>query len=359
MHWLALLAAFIALILARTLRAPRKSKRVTGLIFFTASLLVTVFAIRTASESNWVTRPTDYDRFVVHAAEQVTADPQAPLVVFVGASFSRNALDDQKLTKLLRERGYPHRAINLSLQGASLQERHAHLWQFMTLTKRAPDVVFFEVAEEFDADPAYVFRVAKFSDRAIEQFSPNAVYWSMKGLSQGECEGLKACVQSWVLLKVHAAMNWSNLGLLSTGEAAPKLAPVPACDPQSEPRETFDLPLNEIVASLASEPQLEAAVGPAWARLFRADQRKGLEEIGVRRVAYYSPPVVPAHERAYVAALCEGELASFECIAPVDRTLLQALSGPVWFDEKHLLADGAAVYTDWLARQIDAGGALK
>ncbi|HBJ92872.1 MAG TPA: hypothetical protein DDZ43_08345 [Hyphomonadaceae bacterium] len=190
MHWIALLTAGLALILARTLRAPGRSGMFTGLAFFLSAFAVTSFAIRVGSEQAEITRPTEYDQFVTYAAEQVRAEPATPFVVFVGASFSRNAIDDEALTAQLRAAGYPHRVVNLSLQGASLQERDAHLWQFMRMTGMAPDVVFLEVADLFDSNPAYVFNVAKFSDRAIEQFDPNSTYWSMKGLAQGACHGM-------------------------------------------------------------------------------------------------------------------------------------------------------------------------
>ncbi len=359
MHWIALLTAGLALILARTLRAPGRSGMFTGLAFFLSAFAVTSFAIRVGSEQAEITRPTEYDQFVTYAAEQVRNEPDTPFVVFVGASFSRNAIDDEALTAQLRAAGYPHRVVNLSLQGASLQERDAHLWQFMRMTGMAPDVVFLEVADLFDSNPAYVFNVAKFSDRAIEQFDPNSTYWSMKGLAQGACHGMADCVKNWVLLKVHAAMNWTNIGLLETGEAAGDVEPFPSFDPQNMPRETFDWPVDEIVEALNVPAEIHPETGPSWARLFRLDQRERLQEAGVRRIAYYYPPVLPPEDRQYVARLCAGELAEYPCIAPVDRQLLSQLEGEVWLDHEHLLTEGAEVYTTWLAGQIESWGALQ
>ena len=358
MHWIAFIAAALALFMAHSFRAPERSRRVVAFAWFFSAFLISTFAIRVVSEHVGVTRPTDYDQFVAHAALQAQREPDVPLVLFVGASFTRNAIDDQELTRKLRAAGYPHRVINLSLQGASLQERDAHLWEFMQATRRAPDVVFLEVADEFDRDPAYVFNVAKFSDRAIEQFDPDSTFWSLKGLAQGQCEGLKACLTSAVLLKTHAIMNWSNLGLLATGKGRDDIRPVPAFDPQDKPRDSFQLDAHPIQRSLSKPTDIAPGVGPAWARLFRLDQRRKLEQAGVRRVAYYYPPVIPVGEREYVARLCAGELSDYPCIAPVDRKLLQALEGQVWLDEKHLLRDGAEVYTAWLADQIDRWGAL-
>ncbi|MAK60065.1 MAG: hypothetical protein CMK09_03710 [Ponticaulis sp.] len=358
MHWIAFIAAALALFLAHILRAPDRSRRVVAMAWFLSAFLVSTFTIRVISERVGITRPTEFDQFVSHAALQASREPDAPLVLFVGASFTRNAIDDQELTRKLRDAGYPHRVINLSLQGASLQERDAHLWAFMRSTQRAPDVVFLEVADEFDRDPAYVFNVAKFSDRAIEQFDPDSVFWSLKGLAQGQCDGLKACLTSAVLLKAHALMNWSNLGLFATGKARKDISPVPAFDPQDHPRETFRLNDSEIQKNLSRPTDIAPYMGPAWARLFRIDQRRKLEAAGVRRVAYYYPPVIPAEDRQYVARLCAGELSDFPCIAPVDQKLLQALEGQVWLDEKHLLRNGADVYTAWLADQIERWGAL-
>lgn len=359
MHWIAFIAAVLALLLAKLLRAPEKSRRVLNLIWFSSAFILTVFTIRVFSEHAGITRPTTYDQFVTHAALQAREEPETPLVLFVGASFSRNAVDDEALTRDLRAAGYPHRVINLSLEGASLQERDAAIWDFMRTSRIAPDVVFLEVADEYDRDPAYVFTVAKFSDRAIEQFDPDAVYWSMKGLSQGQCDGLATCGKNWALLQIHAFMNWTNLGLLATGTPLKEIAPSPAFDPQDKPRESFSLGTQEIASALSAPAEIEPEAGPSWARLFRMDQRRRLEMAGVRRVAYYYPPVLSGESRQYVARLCAGELSDYPCIAPVDQRLLQQLAGDVWLDERHLLRDGAEVYTDWLAVQIERWGALQ
>lgn len=359
MHWIALIAACVALVLAKLFRAPDRSRIFTSGLWFLAAFFVTTFAVRVATETAVITRPTDYDKFVNYAADQVANEPHVPLVVFVGASFSRNALDDEELTRRLRAKGYPHRVINLSLEGASLQERDAYLWQFMRQTGRAPDVVFLEVADEFDRDPVYAFENSKFSDRAIEQFEPGAVFWSVKGLMQGQCEGMGGCVKSWVLLKLHAAMNWSNLGILATGRSAPDIESHASFDPQDTARSSFTLDVDQIRADLSASGEIVPEKGPSWARLFRLSQRERLQTAGVRRIAYYYPPVLEAADRQYVADLCAGELSDFPCIAPIDRALLSELGGQVWLDDKHLLREGAEVYTSWLAGQIDSWGALR
>lgn len=359
MHWIALLAAILALVLARLFRAPAKSRFFPGLLWFTASLLVCTFAIRIATQSAHITRPTDYDRFVAYAAQQVREEPDTPFAVFVGASYSRNGIDDEALTQRLRAEGYPHRVINLSLEGASLQERDAHLWQFMRMTGMAPDAVFLEVSDLYDHNPAYVFEVGKFSDRAIEQFDPNSTYWTLKGLAQGQCHGTADCVKDWVLMKAHILLNFVNIGILSTGETVDEISPLPAFDPQDQRRDTFTWQSEEISAALTEPLVIEPEEGPAWARLFRHDQRRRLQEAGVRQIAYYYPPVLEPLDRAYVADLCAGELSEFPCIAPVDEMLLSQLEGDVWFDHEHLLREGAELYTTWLAAEIQSRGALQ
>ena len=359
MHWIAFLAACLALVLARLLRAPNRSSLVTGAAGFVLAFLVTTIGVRFIANEAGITRPNDYNAFIVHASNTAETDAEAPIILFLGASFSRNAIDGEALTEDLRQLGYPHRVINLSLEGASLQERDAHLREFLDYSGLVPDVVFIEAAQEFDADPTYVFRVAKFSDRAIGQFAPRAVFWSLKGLSQGQCDGLVNCGKSWGFLAAHAGMNFTNLGLLATGEALSGVEAIPAYDPQDTRRDEFILTADEIAAHLDETVTFEPSSGPSWARLFRTEQRAFLEETGVRRIAYYYPPVLPASDRAYVAGLCAGELADYPCIAPVDPGLLHALKGEFWFDEKHLLTPGADIYRGWLVQQIESWGALK
>ncbi len=353
-----LVAALIALSLAHLLRKPHNTPRLSHLALFVLAFAVTAGLVRLGAHTAGLVRPTDYDSFIRHAALQAAAEPDAPLAVFVGASFSRNGVDDARLTRLLRAQGYPHLALNLSLQGASLQERGQALEQFVRVSGRVPDTVFLELAETFDRDPAYVFEVAKFSDRAIKQFTPDATLWSAYGLSTGACSGLAACVKSTGLLGLHAAMNWTGLGLLSAGKPASQIEPQASYDPNDVPRTPIDL---ETIAKRLAEAgaAAEPRRGPDWAAGFRKAQRAHLTKLGTRRIVYYYPPVLSAGARRYVADVCAGELADWPCIAPVDQVLLASLEGPVWLDEEHLLREGADTYTDWLAGRIVETGALK
>ena len=353
--WL-FIAAGVALMLGLMLRAPQSLHPLKAGVFFLVGLGLGAGGIRAVTNVAGVDRVTDYDAFVAHAAKLTTED-DAPVALFVGASFSRNAIDDEQLTEELRALGYPHRAINLSLEGASLQERQANLIAYLERSKRTPDVVFFCVAQEFDASSAYVFNVAKFSDRAIDQFTPSTAKWAAVGIASGACEGLVGCVKDTGLGAVHLGLNLMNVGLLSGGENHRTFEAKPSFDPQDEPRQ--ELTDDDINTGLSQLVEVRPLTGPAWAQAFRAQQRGVLAKKGVRQVAYYSPPVISADQRAYAQSLCEGELAEFTCIASTNPQLLDGLKGQSWFDDKHLLARGAKVYTRWLADEIHERSVLK
>jgi len=155
MHWTVILFAAIALALAHMLRLPRRGGMIGAFAAFGAGLVGAALVIKLASGAVGLGRTTEVDGFVNRAIEIAKQD-EAPLIIFTGASFSRNAIDDDRLTLALRERGYPHRAISLSLEAASIFERDAHLQDFIARSPRAPDIVFVEVAEEFDKRPAFL-----------------------------------------------------------------------------------------------------------------------------------------------------------------------------------------------------------
>ena len=155
----------IALVIALFLRAPKACHPYKAFLFFLAGVIISAAGVRMLANRADIGRPTDFDYFIADSLRLLDAEPQAPFIVFSGASFSRNGLDDDRLTSRLRQLGYPHRVINLSLQGSSLQERHAALMRFLKRADRKPDLALLMVAPEFDMNAAYVFQVATFSDR--------------------------------------------------------------------------------------------------------------------------------------------------------------------------------------------------
>ncbi len=350
------LVGVFALTIAFLVRAPRKSKAFIPAISFVGGLAISALGISALANLFDVQRTTDFDNFVAHSVE-VAETEEAPIALFLGASLSRNALDDTQLTKLLRDKGYPHRAVNLSLQGSSLQERNKALQEYLKRSPQAPDVVFLSVVQEFDELSAYVFKVAKFSDRAIDQFDLPAAQWAGLGIVGGSCYGAVGCVKDIAFGGIHLTLNSLNVGLLSSGEPFDDVEKSPAYDPQTTPRE--DQTTEEIVTGLSETLPVEPLDGPHWAKSFRAMQRDQLLKAGVRKINYYAPPVVDPGIRAYTQNVCAGELSDFTCIPSNDAELLEQLKSQIWFDPQHLLADGAAIYTDWLATQIEETGALK
>ncbi|MEM1151530.1 MAG: hypothetical protein AAGI03_13385 [Pseudomonadota bacterium] len=356
MNSLVLLLAGFGLLAVHLLRAPAVGRRGVAVVCFAMGLFASAFGIRALTDAAGVGRTTDFDRVVNHAVSLAVSEPDAPLVVFTGASYSRNALDDVRLTEQLRASSFPHRVINLSLEAASLPEREAHLTAFIERSGRVPDVVFVEVAAAFDYLPAQFFNNSKFSTRGIEQFDVRTSAWTSLGLLQGGCLSGTDCVLSLGLTGAHFGLNALNVGLVSKAEAPERAGDLAAYDPQTTPRiPTTD---EERETGLRGGPDFRPSQGPLWIASLRAQLESDLKRRGVSHVGYYFPPVIDAQKRAYVDGLCLGELEGNPCIAPTDPVLLAALEGEVWFDPHHLLATGADTYTDWLAQQLISSGLL-
>jgi len=353
MSVLAVIVMGLALVLAHTLRGANGGFRLVHIGAFALSLAVTALVIRFFASENGIERRSDYDRFVLHGLNLAEAS-NAPLWVFVGASYSRNAIDDDGLTARLQERGRHVRVINLSLQGASLQERRAHLEAFLARTPRPPERVFLEVAPEFDADPVYVFQVAKFSDRAIDQFTPRNTARATKDILARQCGGLVACAKAAAFTGSHGLMNAFNIGLLYSGERLEGMEPEAAWDAQTEPREELSEKQRTEISSPARGLALatqEALREPhAWGAAYREEWVAELEAADIQ-VGFYFPPVLDPGKRAYGRGLCQREPYR-PCIIADDPELLAALDGEVWFDPGHLLVPGADSYLDWLADRL-------
>lgn len=352
MHWSLFALAGVALLLAHGLRIPVSGNRWFGLLAFVTGLFVTAFAIKVFAASSDIGRTTDFDRITNHAVATAN-QTDTPLIVFTGASYSRNAIDPERLTIALKERGYDVQAINLSLEAASMMERGQHLDQFIAQSGEVPHLVFIEIAQAFDYNAAFMFGNSKFNARAIEQFDIPTSIRTLSGLSQGACAGMAGCVKDAGFLGLHSALNILNVGLIGRGEAASEAGLTASFDPQYKPR--LESKPEDVAAIL---PVTEQAV-PGWSTTYRKRMREHLLSQGVGVVGYYQPPVQPADQRMYVEALCQTELKAQFCLGADDPELLQALTGNVWFDRDHLLDEGAAIYTLWLAEQLIESGVLE
>lgn len=356
MNALVILLAAFSLVAVHFLRAPAGGKRIAAFAAFVLGLLITAVGVRMAASAVGLGFTTDFDRVVNSAATSAEAAGDNPLIVFTGASYSRNAIDDLRLTDRLRAAGYPHTVVNLSLEAASLPEREVNLLAFLNRIDRTPDLVFVEVAEAFDTRPAQFFNNSKFSARGIEQFDARTSVWTLLGLTEGGCATLTDCGKSAALTGAHFGLNALNVGLVARGENPKEAGDMSSYDPQFEPR---DIVLeHDRLAGLRAGPDFEPSHGPKWISSLRGLLEYRLEREGVREVGYYFPPVIDANARAYVDGLCLGEFAGDPCLAPSDPKLLAHLEGEFWYDESHLLAEGADIYTDWLADQLITSGVL-
>ena len=351
MHWSLFACAGLVLIGVHSLKLPVVGGRLGAIAAFVCGLLFAVVAVKTTVNASGIGRTTDFDKIVNAAVAEAKQDDR-PLIVFTGASYSRNGLDPERLTIALNEAGYRYRAINLSIEAASLIERDSHLQQFMKLSERVPEVVFVEVAKPFDHRAAFMFGNSKFNARAIEQFDLKTSAWTGFGIVGGACEGKAGCIKDAGFLSLHAALNFFNIGLIGRGEKPEAAGTLLSYDPQDDPRQESEpadanniLPVTDWTA-------------PQWVRSYRTIMRDRLLSTGVQTVGYYQPPVISPDHRMYVAALCADELAAFPCIDPNDPELLEPLTEPLWFDPEHLLDDGAAIYTRWLAGELIDSGVL-
>ncbi|MEL7231793.1 MAG: hypothetical protein AAGJ85_04720, partial [Pseudomonadota bacterium] len=100
MHWSLFASAGVALIGAHALRLPVAGGRFGAIGAFLGGLLLAVFAVKGVAKVSDIGRTTDFDKIVNAAVAEAVQDDR-PLIVFTGASYSRNALDPERLTLAL------------------------------------------------------------------------------------------------------------------------------------------------------------------------------------------------------------------------------------------------------------------
>lgn len=357
MHWTFLALAGLALAGVHLLRVPQRSSRFGAVSLFLLGLILSAASIRLLLNANGIGRETDFDAFVNHGVA-VANKTDKPILLFSGASFSRNAIDANQLTQKLNARGYNYQVVSLSLEAASLMERDIHIRQYLKQAPAPPEVIFIETAFVTDTRPTFIFGNSKFSDRAIEQFTPGATVWAATGLVDGGCQSLTDCTKESIFLVLHGVLNAANIGLASQGMIERDVPPRPAFDPTQTPREEIDFAIEaEAMKTLTATPPADV---PVWATSHRHLQRQYLESVGVATVGYYFPPVIAADLRAYAEHLCASELSGLLCIHPNDADLMSALIGKdYWLDREHLLQAGSDIYTDWLMEKLIASGVLE
>lgn len=349
---LLLVASLVLVGFAHVLRRPPHGVW-RGVLGFMVGFFAVAALVHWGSISAGIVRKDLYASVAADALKRIKANPE-PYFLFVGASYSRNALDDRRLTRLLQAKGHDLQVINFSMQGSSLQERDLKLRQFMQVAPRPPEMVFLEISNEFDRAPTYGFSVAKFSNRVFGQFNLENTYWALKGLWEERCQiSRKTQIEDSILLGLHLPVNLLNVGILSGGARLQDMQPLKAWDPQEKPRKVVTETKRNtgLLAPSDKTPKYE----PNWAKKFRALEVKWLKTEGVEEVGYYFPPLVNPESRAYAANVCKAHKL---CIAPTDLELLARLDRDIWFDDEHLLAEGGEIYTDWLAGQLETAGAL-
>jgi len=352
MHWSLFAYAAVALLAAHFLRLPAKSSRFDGILAFATGLFVAVMATKIVIATTGLDRTTNFDRFT-NAAVIEAQRTEDPILVFSGASYSRNGLDPDRMSNRLREKGYDYRVVNLSIEAASVIERDTHIQQFMALSGEIPDMVFIEVSQEFDNRAAFMFGNSKFNDRAIEQFDLRGSLWTLLGIRGGACYGTSGCLKDAGFLGAHTALNVLNVGAVGQGRTPEAVGELSSFDPLTEVRREYDI-LNATKLNKA-----EATYGPQWVRSYRAQMDGKLKASGVRAVGYYQPPVLAPEQRAYAEGLCLGELSDATCLHSNSLALMGQLNDELWLDPSHLNAVGAVIYSDWLADQLIASGALE
>jgi len=172
-----IVAIAVLALVASALRGPPAAHPVRAVVAFLAGLGLTAGAIKGVAHVVQFYPDAELARF---SARVIAGEDERPTIFFLGTSMSAYEIDDEMLTQRLHDRGYDVRAVSVSMAGASQQERDLHLRQYLRATDHPPDILMVEISFPTDAHSWYVFNIGKFSERAIKQFGPRGMYWSVR-----------------------------------------------------------------------------------------------------------------------------------------------------------------------------------
>lgn len=289
----------------------------------------------------------------------------APVLLFVGSSFTRHGLDPALVNRRLADHGMATRVMARGAGGTSRLEQWFVIKEALEALDRTPQAVFLEVARSYDLRPAYGLRTP-FSTRAISQFDLQGGLWIADALrySGDDLKGMEAPWSVARLAAEHVFINTFNVGLLHRLADPATVRPRPSFEPRPRPEDDYD-PADQR-RQLAWRPgpdEFESGaddIPNGWVRGYFEDVEALLAARGIDTLGFYVPPHAAISLRRYAVPFCQyQEARGHLCLDANQSDLLDRLDSRFWIDRTHLRAPGARLYSRWLADRLIAEGVAR
>jgi hypothetical protein len=277
-----------------------------------------------------------------------------------GGSYAARGVDGGDLERRLSDKlGRPIHVLSLTLPGGNQYERWSVLRNAIALLgdderSRLQDskvTMLLEIHGQYDRYPLVQLRRNRYTDRAYAYLGL-PVAMQLIDSEDGRME-FGQRVRQWSDVLVHVSLNVFNLGAATRIVPTESIAAAGDFEGLKKPARGYRFKgMRAVLEGLNDDPANAAGELPIaniLARRERTAELFGAREVGA---IYFSVPTPRLGDLQYARAFC-GAFTDVACIDHGNRTLLKRLDNRrFWYDDGHLQARGAKIYTRWLAIQL-------
>jgi hypothetical protein len=356
-----LLIGAALLVIAASVPAPRKPGVVW--VWLACLVMLGLGSLAVHSYVQWSgfapnSRPSERAKFVRQNLRRVKAKN---VLWFDGGSYVNNAVSSSVIESELKKLGYDVSVMNLGMGASNHFERQALYRRLAPLLdehrkqqKKQRWVYLAEVQKHYDEFPLSQLNKNLETARSYDYMTPQVVWDAFWALGT---EGTRQPPSAWSLrLEAlrHGLVYAFNAGITSRLVSSREIRAQAGGTKRITPRR-FRYPGLASVMAEANRPPVVAI--PPWVFDVRERREHEIWDKYVQRWVYFATPSTRASYQAYAASFCGAT--DRPCIPPNDISLLARLdSRDKWYDEGHLSAGGAKIYSKWLARKLHESGAL-
>lgn len=323
-------------------------------IFLFAFLLSVVFINTTTIKLGL--RRTDQVNGMIRYLTSIPNDK--PLVLLVGASYTKLGIDEDLLADALEKNNHIVRIARLGWGGMSHMERLNTLRWFLENTKTIPSVVMLEICEYYDAAPLRQMEQNLYSTRSVVSMDNPGALQGIKFIWTSPMENLRKLELLRHILE-HWAVNVFNIGFFLKYEPLNTAGPYDYRYQDKKKEYLSDEQVRTRILNVVNAISMKQSGDPRaspslWVQGLVEEEMRLLGDYGVKQFVFYSLPNTDMKEALYARNYCQS-MTEYPCIQGSEIGLLNELMhGDDWYDKYHLQRQGTAKYSRWLADQLVA-----
>ena len=364
---ISLLLGAVGLLLLRSMfvRADTRARWALPLMFVAGFAVITTVGARLLRYEGWLpdTTATRVAKGALVDLRHALRDPALRTIVFIdGGSYPARGLNGERLEQdLARATGGAVAVIQMSLPGANHFERLSMYDEFVGLLSR-PEieairtkkvVLMLERQAGYDQDPLAQFEKNRHTDRAYGYLTPVNAWDAFRAWRMQKAPDAREAAAMLGDLVNHAGINAINVGYFSRHVPVSDQAVLVGYQPMRVPAGHFRYRGMAGVMKHFERSRRESAQPlPAWLDAVLLPRVRAVFAPLAPQFVYYTVPSLNGAYVRYAHDACSAA-GGIPCIDYGDPVLLQALdAAQYWYDNGHMLPEGAAIYTDWLAARL-------